>query len=358
MKRYLEWNDGPENDISGGSIPLGMGGRIRSQGTIMTRFVKIMLVSASALCSFTRGAADSVTSMHIAFWSINVYSATVILDNGVYKMWYGGWESPGQWNDAIYYRTSADGVTWSNSQTVVVPGRVLAGAVDANDPTVTKHYNAISKQYQYTMFYTLCVAPCDGDHPSNNQTWSAVSSDGVFWQYHKPLMTTNGASEPSAIITGPQQDGTFWQVYYMDVAGTNKQVSMANVSGDRTVLKTRVVYTTHQTLANPEVRQIGGNWVLFTNVYTPQGRADIYNIQSNSNLSWAGALQPVVVNNGPAICATYAPGVLPLTGNAYAMYFGNTHTNPSTSGCSSSQSTSMQAWTLQLLNASVPGLKH
>ena len=323
----------------------------------MTRFLKIMFFCACTLCSITRGVADSVTSMHIAFWSTNVYSATVILDNGVYKMWYGGWESPGQWNDAIYYRTSADDVNWSNPQTVVVPGKVLTGAVDANDPTVTKHYNAISKQYQYTMFYTLCVAPCNGD-PSNNQTWSAVSSDGVFWQYHKRLMTTHGASEPSAIIAGPQQDGTFWQVYYMDVAGTNKQVSMANVSGDRTVLQQRAVYTTNQTLANPEVRQIGGQWVLFTNVYTPQGRADIYNIQSNSNLSWAGELQPVVVNSGPAICATFAPGVLPITGNTYAMYFGNTHTNPSTSACSSSQSTSMQAWTLQLSNASVPGSKH
>lgn len=322
----------------------------------MARLLKMMVFFVCVFCSFACGSADSVLSMHIAFWSINVYSATVILDNGVYKMWYGGWESPGQWADAIYYRTSTDGVNWTNPQTVVEAGKVLAGAVDANDPTVTKHYNAISKQYQYTMFYTLCVAPCGG--AANNQTWSAVSSDGIFWQYHKPLMTANGPATPSAIITGPQKDGTFWQVYYMETAANNGQVHMANVSGDRTVLQQRVVYTTDKTLANPEVREIGGRWVLFSNVYTPQGRADIYNIQSTSNLSWTGELQPVVVNDGPSICGTYAPGILPLTGNTYAMYLGNTPTTPSTSGCSSSHSTSMNAWILQLSNSSITNSKH
>jgi hypothetical protein len=322
----------------------------------MTRAVKVMAFCACVLGSFASGTADSVISTHIAFWSINVYSPTVILDNGVYKMWYGGWESLGQSNDAIYYRTSTDGINWTNPQTMVEAGKVLTGAVDANDPSVTKHYNSISKQYQYTMFYTLCVAPCLS--PGDNQTWSAVSSDGVFWQYHKPLMTTNGASEPSAVITGPQVDGTFWQVYYMNVAGTNNQVYMANVNGDRTVLQQRVVYTTNKTLANPEVREAGGRWILFTNFYTPQGRADIYNIQSSSNLSWTGELQPVVVNNGPDICATYAPGVLPLNGNTYALYFGDTQTSSSNPGCSSDRSTSIQAWTLQRSDAVVTNSKH
>jgi hypothetical protein len=60
------------------------------------------------------------------------------------------------------------------------------------------------------------------------------------------------------------------------------------------------------------------------------GGGDIYKIESASNLGWSGDLQPLILNNGPNICATIAPGVLPLANNQYAIYFGQTATNP---GC-------------------------
>ncbi len=304
---------------------------------LAARIMCYLTLASSAIC----GRADTVTSQHYSFGGINVYSPTLIFDGGVYKMWYGGWQDKNDGHDRIYYRTSPDGLNWTAPVTVLNPTDVVADAVHVNDPSVTKHYNSISKQYQYTMFYSVCRGPCISS--SQNQTWSSVSSDGIHWIFHQPLMTSlDGSSEPSAIID-QQPDGTFWKIYYMNTAGANTQVFMAAVSGNRTVISQKVVYTTPRTLANPEVRNVGGRWILFLNVYRTGG-GDIYKIESNSNLSWSGDLQPLILNNGPNICATIAPGVLPLDSKRYALYFGQTPSNP---GCQVDRQTSIQGWIWQ-----------
>jgi hypothetical protein len=193
---------------------------------------------------------ETLISQHYSFGGINIYAPTIILDGSIYKMWYEGWQDSNDGHDRIYYRTSSDGMNWTAPITVLNPTDVLSNAVHVNDPSVTKHYNTINKQYQYTMFYTVCQSPCTSY--SQNQTRSSVSNDGIHWTY-QPLMTnSDGSSEPSVIID-QQPDGTFWKLYFMKTEVSDTQVFMATVSGNRTLINQSMVYTTSRIMANPEV---------------------------------------------------------------------------------------------------------
>jgi hypothetical protein len=301
--------------------------------------------------------AQVLVSQHEDFSGLNVYSPSLILESSArsYKMWYGGWQSDSDYGtDKIYYRTSDDGMNWSSPVTVIVPSQVLSGAVLANDPSVTKHLNAATHAYQYTMFYTLCVNPCS-DY-SNNQLWSAVSNDGIHWLYHKPVLQGNeGSSEPSAIID-PQADGTFWKVYYSNTAENHanpNHIFMAAVDGNRNVIRTRTAFT-HEgsgVIANPEVRHLNALWRLFFNVYSTDpasGRttADISVVASPNNRSWSSSESKLITNNlSGAICATVAPGVLVLPSNRMGLYFGQS--NFQGNSCRLDTETSMQGWVWQ-----------
>lgn len=272
----------------------------------------------------------------------NVYAPTLMRDGQEYKMWYGGWQTDGDFpNDRIYYRTSSDNQTWSAPVTVLTPSQIPAPSgktvVHVNDPSVTKHQNAVNGVWQYTMFYTVCVAPCE---QRDNQIWSAVSADGITWEYPQALLAGDtGPSEPSAIVDSGT--GGFWKVYYVDRLNATK-VQMATVTGDRQATAVQIVYSGSQTLSGSEVRFFNGKWHLFNNLFSAD-HVDIGVTTSNDNTLWQSALQPLFTNTNTGRCATVAPGVLPAEGNQYDLYFGLS-SGMVAGSCDLSKQQSIQRW--------------
>lgn len=313
-------------------------------------------IAAAVLCLSSvalsgTAAADSLIEARSLFVGANVYAPTVITDGATHKMWYSAWQVAGNYNDRIYYRTSNDQNTWSAYQEVLSPVMLGANVTHVTDPSVTKHWNALSGQYQYTMFYTACVTSSSQqscDPQAGNQVWSSVSSDGINWVGHKMLLSSGlGSSEPSAIID-QQPDGTFWKVYYEDRLDPGS-IKMAKVDGNRNAIAASVVYTGTETVANPEVRYFNGEWHLFFNVYTGvlNGyplRGDIKKATGATNTNFYNA-QTVVANSGSPFCATIGPGVEPVSGNTYDLYFGLNATQPDGT-CDFTKNTSIQRWRL------------
>lgn len=303
-----------------------------------TSAVVKMAISTALVGVATLASADTYINGQNVFDGKNVYGASV-LNDGTYKMWHSAWQESWESQDTIYYRTSSDNASWSNAFPVYKAAWLeasapsMAGLVEhVTDPSVTRHVNGVTGQVQYTMFFTICKRPAVGvpcDVQAGNEIWSVVSSDGVGWQYPQPLITGSSgkwASEPSAVID-QQPNGTFWKVYYDDRVDSTK-VKMVGVDGNRNVVYDYgAVLTTSNppmTLANPEVKYFNGQWHLFVNHYVPNGTvANIYKVTSSSNESFSvGAAQGIVINGGVPYCGTVAPGVLPVGGNQYDIYFG------------------------------------
>ena len=264
------------------------------------------------------------------FTGRNVYSPSVEYDaeSQLFKMWYGGWQTTSDYpHDKIYYRTSKDGWTWSSPRTVLTPSQLPGSNAHVNDPSVVKITNSVTRQAQYTMFYTVCPQPCTGN--VRNQIWSSVSGDGLNWILHKPLIRTKGAAVPSAILS-VGQGPSIWTVYYSNTNDSPSNVFMAEVDGNRNVVtKDAVVYTWKGPgfVANPEVRSVGGAWNLIFNVYhTRRGAkritADVYVTQSSNHRFWRGGLERTLILNDPdgEVCATVAPAILPL-GDRFLLQF-------------------------------------
>jgi hypothetical protein len=219
-------------------------------------------------------------------------------------MWYGGWQDTNvnQGHDFIYYRDSADNYNWSSFVIVLEPWQVTSNAMHVNDPSVTKHFNTTNGQWQYTMFYTLCVSPCTSQ--SQNEIWSTTGPDGIHWYNHQLLLSGSlGPAEPAAIID-PQPDGTFWKVYYADRNDATK-MKMASVNGNRTAINVQVVFTNPggQAISSPEVRNVNGVWDLWFNVHFTN-ELDIYKTTSSVNTSWPSSDQVLIQNSGPTYCAS------------------------------------------------------
>jgi hypothetical protein len=302
--------------------------------------------------------ADTVVSMNYLFSGRNIYAPTVIQDGGLYKMWYGGWQDNNQTTDKIYYRYSADGTNWSNPETVIVPEQNGApSATHINDPSVTKFINGVNGQAQYTMFYTLCVSPypCIEGSQERNELWSAVSNDGINWFYHQRLLDSGmGAAEPSAVVKlWPNGQFKQWNVYYVDRKDPIHQVKKIAVSGDREPIgaATSVYISSNNpsfALANPEVRYFNGKWHLFVNQY--EDRSGDYpkyaNILKAESLSptWTDNSATPLITNGTQFCATLTPGVLPISGDTYALVFGLTSRSANGVCDFANNTTSIQRW--------------
>jgi hypothetical protein len=263
--------------------------------------LRYLAVLALIFVALSVTSADTIISENSMFTGFNIYSPTVIYDNGVYKMWYGGWQTQSDYpHDKIYYRTSTDNVHWSPSITVLTPADIGSNVAHVNDPSVTKHFNTTNGQWQYTMFYTICINTC---HQADNQIWSSVSTDGINWKFNQTLLAGSpGPSEPSAVVEAPQLNGGFWKVYYEDRLDQPK-IKMVSVDGNRHAVSgsVLVVYTLPPnvgvgvSIANPEVKLVNGTWQLFFNAYLPT-EADIYKVESTSNASWPSSYEILIQN--------------------------------------------------------------
>lgn len=316
--------------------------------TVLKQISALLLCSPFVIVSGPT-TADSLIESRALFSGANIYSPTVLTDGATHKMWYSAWQVAGNFNDRIYYRTSTDRNTWSAYQEVLSPAMLGSNVTHVTDPSVTKHWNALSGQYQYTMFYTVCMKfppqqTCDPQ--AGNQVWSSVSSNGIQWSGHKVLLSSGlGSAEPSAIID-QQADGSFWKVYYEDRLHAGV-IKVAKVDGNRNAISTAIVYTSNETMANPEVQYFNGQWHLFFNVYTGSFngyplRGDIKKAIGATNTSFYNA-QTLIANSGAPFCATIGPGITPVSGNTYDLYFGLNPTQPNGT-CDFTKNTAIHRW--------------
>ncbi len=309
----------------------------------------LSLLSIASLTLASSANADTLIEAKSLFIGANIYSPTVIIDANVSKMWYSAWQVVGSYNDRIYYRTSVDRSNWSSYKEVLSPAMLSPLVTHVTDPSITKHWNATSGQYQYTMFYTACISAAANqtcDLQAGNQIWSSVSADGIRWTDHKVLLSSGlGSAEPSAIVD-QQTDGTFWKVYYADRLDPGS-IKVARVDGNRNAIGAFVAYSGTETVANPEVRYFNGTWHLFFNVYTGSfngfpTRGDIKKATGTTNTHFANA-QTVISNSGSPFCATIGPGVSAVSGNIYDIYFG-LNTIQADGTCDFTKNTSIHRW--------------
>ncbi len=114
----------------------------------------------------------------------DVGDPTVLFDNGVYKMWYKGREGT-TWR--IGYATSDDGITWAKHPNNPVLNLGADGEWDnqnVGDPTV------LFDNGVYKMWYV-------GSNGTDNQIGYATSDDGITWAKHpsNPVLNLGADSE-------------------------------------------------------------------------------------------------------------------------------------------------------------------
>lgn len=117
---------------------------------------------------FTRSGANPILEPDVAWEETSVHEPMVMLEGGVWKLWYtGGWDHPG-----MGYATSTDGVAWTKYASNPVYGQGGSGyANTANCPQITKVGST------YWLFVSGGVTTTAG-----STTFKvATSTDGIAW---------------------------------------------------------------------------------------------------------------------------------------------------------------------------------
>lgn len=302
----------------------------------------LLLAVLFTIFAMGRAYCDILLDEQLMISGVNIYAPTIIKEDIIYKMWYGGWQEGG-FNDQIYLRISTDNLYWSPPLVVLTPSDISPNALHVNDPSVTLLFDPARQEWQYTMFYTVCMKPCS---QADNQIWSSVSRNGVDWVFHQPLLTSNhGSAEPSAVAV-VSEDAT-WKVYYVDRDDATK-VKMVKVGRDRKVAAgpLTVYENAELTVSGAEVRQVGSSWTLFFNSFFAD-HVDIYKSVSTSNEQWPTTFSTVISNAGTIWCAAMTPGALAASTMDYDLYFGRTPRDPG-GDCNLARQQSIQRWRLRV----------
>lgn len=107
----------------------------------------------------------------------NVYAPDLLIENGKYRMWYGGQGKDG--HDRIHYAESIDGRTWTKRGVVFED----SSANHVNDPSVIRVGN------RYSMYYTVAGSGV------TDRIDVATSEDGLTW---KRIATALKPGEPGS----------------------------------------------------------------------------------------------------------------------------------------------------------------
>ena len=153
------------------------------------------------------------------FWeNTDICSSSVLLDDGVYRMWYTGVQN--NLVDTIGYAHSYDGISWTkHADPVLTPS--IGSEWDSGEvavPRVVKYCDA------YEMFYS----GISGVDAKDSKIGSAVSFDGISW-VKEGIVISNGCQgdldelEVSEGCTIVEADGSFKMWYTgKDSEGTNR----------------------------------------------------------------------------------------------------------------------------------------
>jgi predicted GH43/DUF377 family glycosyl hydrolase len=140
---------------------------------------------------FTRGEAGKFDEGTVA-------GASVLFDEGVYKMWYFGTRSDFTNNWRIGYATSPDGVNWTRQN----DGNAVLdlGAAGEWDDAYVGHFTVIRDDSQLKMWYRGTRSP-----GASGSIGLATSTDGVTWTKYpeNPVLTGTPGTWDATVVNHP-----------------------------------------------------------------------------------------------------------------------------------------------------------
>ncbi len=151
----------------------------------------------------------------------NISEAKVILDNGMYKMWYMASYSP--YATSLWYAESNDGVNWTNKTSLPILNTtdsvywdygyfIASGAVMKDGSLYRMYYNAIRSSY------------------GQSSVGLATSADGISWQkYPVPVLTPDSLNYHLGANSVLKVNGTYY-LYYNSSPVYNYDAWVVNVA--------------------------------------------------------------------------------------------------------------------------------
>jgi len=142
--------------------------------------------------------------------------ATVLRENGEYKMWYTGW-SPSSLEFKIGYATSQNGVNWTKD---AIHNPILGPGTAAWEDGGVGYCTVMHEQgSEYKMWYCGLNKTW---FPDSGMTGYAISADGITWQretLNNPVLTTGSSGEWDDAVAFATQVLFIDNRYYMWYAG-------------------------------------------------------------------------------------------------------------------------------------------
>ena len=149
-----------------------------------------------ALAVVVRGTEESELAPH---GKGNVYAPDILIENGTYRMWYGGQGEDG--HDRIHYAESRDGLRWKKKG-VVLEDKT---ANHVNDPSVVHARN------RYFMYYTVAGTGVV------DRIDVAVSKNGIDWRRQGTALRAGKPGAWEGLLVGRPsvlfEDGQFKMWY-------------------------------------------------------------------------------------------------------------------------------------------------
>jgi len=148
-------------------------------------------------------------------WDEDIVRPTsVIFENGVYRMWYGGADWDGSvFNGSVGHAKSNDGISWTKDPDPVLNPSTYPAAWD---PTSVSNPYVVFDETIYHMWYTGGEETTSTVDLSIGYAWSA---DGLQWTKHRgnPVLS----SEDTVLFHSPVvHDGTAWRMWYSSWDGS------------------------------------------------------------------------------------------------------------------------------------------
>jgi hypothetical protein len=215
----------------------------------------------------------------------NIYAPSVLIENSLWKMWYGGWEAGYYPHDRIYRARSNDGLNWIKEGMVLNIGASGTWESDhVNDPSVVK------VGAKYYMYYT------GASLATQDQIGLATSLDGLNFTkaVGNPILPRvagtweNWVARPTVIY----EDGKFRMWYdARDIDGMCKNIGYAeSVDGTNFTRRTTPVLSIRGALkeiANPNVIRLpDGRYLMVMDGWGPLPSLDLYMAISNEGIDW------------------------------------------------------------------------
>ena len=141
---------------------------------------------------------------------------SVMMDEGIYKMWYSGWNGS---NTRILYATSIDGIVWNKQGLVLDLG--APGALDDYGVAIPQ---VIKDGTLFRMWY-------NGNDGANDRVFYANSTDGVNWNKQGMVMdigSTGQLDDESARPYHLLKENGEYKLWYGGFDGSNYRMLYAN----------------------------------------------------------------------------------------------------------------------------------